>query len=257
MVYEGRPYTFREVYEDACRIATSLRERGIGHGDNVGIYMRNCAVYVPIYYALSMMGAVAVPLNYMLRGEQLGALLKSTDCRFLFTEISLHEQVRELGPAVAGAVPVGLVDGGPEGSAERVSDWLDPGVGCQEPAVNVSIHDPMMILFSSGTAGAPKGIVLSHLNRVLYFFALGMECGIRYNEVNLCTTPLYHNAAVFWVFKNLCFGSTTVIHRKFDVSSTFRDIERYRVTNAFLVPTQMHQLVQSDERASFDLTSFR
>ena len=257
VVYEDRSYTFREVDEDACRIATSLRERGIGHGDNVGIYLRNCAIYVPIYYALSMLGAVAVPINYMLRGEQLGALLQSTDCRFLFTELPLYDEVREHGSGGAGAVPVGLVDGGPEGNAERVSDWLDPGVSCQEPAVNVSIHDPMMILFSSGTAGAPKGIVLSHLNRVLYFFALGMECRVGYDEVNLCTTPLYHNAAVFWAFMNLYFGSTTVIHRKFDVSDTFRDIERYRVTNAFLVPTQMHQLVQSDESAGLDLTSFR
>ena len=257
VVYEGRSYTFKEVYEDACRIAASLQERGIGQGDNVGIYLRNCAVYISIYYALSMAGAVAVPLNYMLRSEQLGASLQSTDCKFLFTDLPLYEHVRELGPSFAGAVPVGLVDGGPEGSAERVSDWLNLWVSCQEPAVKVSIHDPMMILFSSGTTSAPQGIVLSHLNRVLYFFALGMECGIRYNEVNLCTTPLYHNGAVFFVFNNLYFGSTTAIHRKFDVSSTVSDIERYRVTNAFLVPTQMQQLVQSDERVSFDLTSFR
>lgn len=254
MVYEDKTVTFRQLYEMACRIAQALTDQGIGPGDHVGIFLRNHWSYIPIYYALSMSGVVAVPVNYMLRSEQLAALLDLTECKFLFTEMSQHDEVQKLSRT---EIPLCFVDDGPEGEGHRLADWLKPESPSREPVVNVAINDPMMILFSSGTTDLPKGIVLSHLNRVLYFFQLGMEYGIRYSEVNLCTTPLYHNAAIFFAFNNLYFGSTTVVHRKFDVERTFRDIEHYRVTNAFFVPTQLHQLTQSDARASRDLSSLR
>ena len=256
VVYEGEPRTFGQLYEDACRIAAALGERGIGQGDNVGIYLRNRGSYIAIYYALSMAGAVAVPLNYMLRSEQLGTMLVKTECKFLFTEMSQHDEIQALDD-VAAAVPLCFADDGPGGDVELLADWMKTGSSCREPDASVSIHDPMMILFSSGTTGLPKGIKLSHLNRAIYFFTLGMEYGIRYDDVNLCSTPLYHNAAIFFAFNNLYFGSATVIHRKFDVLRTFQDIETHRVTNAFFVPTQLHQLIQSDERAKFDLSSLR
>ena len=257
MVYEDRTYTFKQVYEHACRIARALKERGVGQGDHVGIYLRNHWSYVPIYYALSMSGVVAVPVNYMLRSEQLGNLLQLTRCKYLFTEMLQCDAVKELDPHGAGAIPLCLVDEGPDDNTTKLGDWVGPDRPCAEPHVDVRIDDPMMILFSSGTTDLPKGIVLSHLNRILYFFELGMEYGIRYNEVNLCSTPLYHNAAIFFAFNNLYFGSTTIIHRKFDVERTLRDIERFSVTNAFFVPTQLHQLIHSQERTKYDLCSLQ
>jgi acyl-CoA synthetase (AMP-forming)/AMP-acid ligase II len=257
MVYEDKTVTFGQLHEMACRIARGLNDQGIGPGDHVGIFIRNHWSYIPIYYALSMSGVVAVPVNYMLRGEQLAALLDLTDCRFLFAEMSQHDELRKLGSNATGTLPLCFVDEDPQQTGHKLADWLHPDRPCPEPDVHVAIDDPMMILFSSGTTDLPKGIVLSHLNRVLYFFQLGMEYGIRYNEVNLCTTPLYHNAAIFFALNNLYFGSTTVVHRKFDVEQTFRDIERFGVTNAFFVPTQLHKLIHSDARENYDLSSLR
>ncbi len=254
MTCEDLTYSFAQLYDMAGCIAGSLAANGIGQGDHVGIYLRNHWSYIPIYYALSMAGAVAVPLNYMLRSAQLGQLLQLTDCRFLFTELPLYDEVKALGPEMQ-ALPLCFVDDGPE-DAYRLSDWL-AAKGQAPPVSAVDIEDTMMILFSSGTTDLPKGIILSHLNRVLYFFELGMEYGIRYNDVNLCTTPLYHNAAIFFAFNNLYFGAHTVVHRKFDVTRSFMDIERYGVTNALFVPTQLHQLIQGDERERYDLGSLR
>ena len=257
MIYEDQRYTFRQVYEQACQIARALRERGVGQGDNIGIFLRNCGAYIPIYYALSMAGGVAVPLNYMLRSEQLANLLDKTDCKFLFVESVLYKEVKGIDSFAADAARVCFVDDAPEGSGELLDDWLTTDTPCDAPAVQVSINDPMMILFSSGTTGLPKGIVLSHFNRVLYFFAMGMEYGIRYDDVNLCTTPLYHNAAIFFAFNNIYFGASTVVHRKFDILRTFRDIEKYGVTNTLFVPTQLHRIIESNQRTAFDLSSLR
>lgn len=257
LVCEDRAFTFRELYDSSSRIARGLKDAGIAQGDKVGIYLRNHWAYIPIYYAVSMIGAISVPINYMLRSEQLGALLALTECRFLFTELSQHDEVAVLRPERWGKLLICYVDEGPNTGAALLSDWLagnQAGEPCHPP---VSIHDPMMILFSSGTTGLPKGITLSHLNRILYFFEMGMEFGLRYNEVNLCATPLYHNAAIFFAFNNLYFGSTTVVQRKFDPRQAFQEIEKHRVTNAFLVPTQLHQLVQSQQRDRFDVSSLR
>ncbi len=81
MVYEDKTVTFRQLYEMACRIAVAINDQGIGPGDHVGIFLRNHWSYIPIYYALSMSGVVAVPVNYMLRSEQLAALLCLHDRR--------------------------------------------------------------------------------------------------------------------------------------------------------------------------------
>ena len=257
MVSEERTLTFAQLHDAACRISAALRAQSIHQGDHVGIFLRNHWSYVPIYYALSMMGAAAVPLNYMLRSEQAAALLELCDCKFLFTEMPQYDEVNAMDMYQTGSIRACFVDQGPETSAMRIEDWLADDAPAGEPDVHVAIDDPMMILFSSGTTGLPKGITLSHLNRVLYFFELGMEYGIRYDDVNLCTTPLYHNAAIFFVLNNLYFGSSTVVHRKFDVERVFRDVDRYGVTNAFFVPTQLHQLIQSPRREAFDLSSLR
>lgn len=257
VVSEGRSLTFQDLHDHAARIATALREHGLQPGDKAGIYLRNHWSYIPLYYAMSMAGIVAVPINYMLRSAQVGALLELTECKFLFSEVELHKEVAALASRQQGKLPVCLVDEGPADDVLRLEDWLRPARRAEFPEVPTSIRDPMMILFSSGTTGLPKGIILSHLNRVLYFFELGMEYGLRYNEVNLCATPLYHNAAIFFALNNLYFGSTTVVHRKFDVLQTFRDMEKHRVTNAFLVPTQLHQLIHHADRSRFDLSSLR
>lgn len=247
LVYDEKRLTFRQLSEMSRRVASGLKKSGIRQGDKVGIFMRNHWAYIPIYYAVSMLGAVAVPINYMLRHDQFKALLDLTGCRFLFTEPEQAGEVRGL-PHGFPICWIGdaLWDG-----------WLADDHAGDPGEVNVSIHDPMMILFSSGTTGLPKGIILSHLNRILYFFELGMEYGLRYDEVNLCATPLYHNAAIFFAFNNLYFGSTVVVQRKFEAARTFREIQAHRVTNAFLVPTQLHQLIQSEERTKFDLSSLR
>jgi len=257
VVCEDTVFTFQQLYESSSRIAQGLKNSGINQHDKVGIYLRNHWSYIPIYYAVSMLGAVSVPINYMLRNEQLGSLLELTECKFLFTEMSQHDEVVVLPPERFETLSICYVDEGPGTAAGLLGKWLTSDHACEQFDVHISIHDPMMILFSSGTTGLPKGIILSHLNRILYFFELGMEYGLRYNEVNLCATPLYHNAAIFFAFNNLYFGSTTVVQRKFDSVQTFREIEKHRVTNAFFVPTQLHQLIQNEETTKFDLSSLR
>jgi acyl-CoA synthetase (AMP-forming)/AMP-acid ligase II len=250
VIYEDERYTFRDLYVRAKAIAHQLQARGIGKGDHVGIYLRNHGAYIPIYYGLSMAGIVAVPLNYMITAGQAESLLELTQCRFLFTEAEQAPQVAEFDPKGMGAVESCDVD-------HDLPQWFAAEPALEEPDISVRMEDPMMILFSSGTTGLPKGILLSHLNRVLYFFSLGMEYGIRYQDINLCSTPLYHNAAIFFALNNLYFGATTVIHRKFNLEQTFEDIQKYQVTNTFLVPTQLHELIHSDKGKTFDLSSLK
>jgi len=254
IIYEEMSITFGKLYEMAGKISAELHESGIRQGDNVGIYLRNHWSYVAIYYALSMSGIVAVPINYMLRSAQLSALLELTNCKYLFTELSQYDQIAATDYEF---LPLCFIDERPDKKHAILAEWLMEAASCPKPVANVGINDPMMVLFSSGTTDIPKGIILSHLNRILYFFSLGMQYGIRYDDVNLCTTPLYHNAAVFFALNNLYFGSTSVIHRKFEIIRTFEDIECHRVTNAFFVPTQLHQLIHSEERKRFNLSSLR
>jgi fatty-acyl-CoA synthase len=249
-VATGARLSYRALKMRAYALAALLSQRhGIRAGDRVAVLAANCPEYLDALFASTLLGATLVPLNWRLTVPELGAIL--ADCE---PALLLHDETYRT-PAVA----VVGVRGGPPLLAMAAF----PGASSDPSARVVPYATPdgeeiALMLYTSGTTGAPKGALLSH--RMLTWNAINTQIswGLRESDVapifapffhagglNVLTTPLYH------------LGGTVVLLQDTSPAAVLRAIAAERCTLVFAVPTVFQQMLESPEFATADLTSVR
>ena len=211
-----------------------------------------------IYFALAKIGAVAVPLNFMFKGKGLEFLVNNSEARIMFLEEATLDQVEGVRSRFVSIRSGGFVMLGsapPRGytSYEGLISAGAPG----EPEVAVGEEDDVIILYTSGTTGLPKGIVLTHRTRLTYYQWCGLEYGMLFDGVHLVTTPMYHNVACFLSQTQFYTGGKVILMRKFDAADCARLIESEEVTSSFMVPTQLNLLLQFSAAEHPNLSTVR
>lgn len=245
LVCDDERFTYAQLNERVNRLAHSLMKMGVARRDNVAIMLQNCSQYVEIYFALAKIGAVAVPLNFMLKGKGLEFLINNSEARVLFLEGGTRRQVESVRSSLTSIRSDGFIlvgDDVPEGYVSY-EGMVSSGTA-QEPEIPVGEEDDLIILYTSGTTGLPKGIVLTHKVRLTYFQWCGLEYGMLFDGVHLVTTPLYHNVACFLSQTQFYTGGKVVIMRKFDPGRCAGLIEQEQITSTFMVPTQLNLLLE-------------
>lgn len=246
----GARYTYRTLNTRARALATILAEQhGIRPGDRVAALALNSPEYLDALFACALLGATLVPLNWRLTVPELMTIL--TDCE---PTLLLHDETyRAVALAVAGlrATPP-LLD-------MRAFPGADPALASRaRPFVTMDGEEIVLILYTSGTTGVPKGAMLSH--RMLTWNAINTQIswGLRENDIapsfapffhagglNVLTTPLYH------------LGATVVLLRDTSPAAVLRAIEAERCTLVFAVPTVFQMMMESPEFATANLSSVR
>ncbi len=249
--------TFRDMNRRANRLAHWLRdEAGVGKGDRVSILARDGVEHLDLYYACGKLGAIHVPLNWRLHREELRALAGKTTPRalvyeeeFRATAAALRADHPELallhldGDGLPASVPFAEVVDGPPVPAVACDD-LDP-------------EDPACILFTGGTTGLPKAVLISHrmiawnvLNTVIH--------DLTHGDVVLNVFPLFHAGGLFCYWSSqVVFGNTTIQVRRFDPAQVLDLIERERVTVFAGVPSMYQMLTEAPNWDRADLSSLR
>jgi len=254
--------TFREMNTRANRLAHWLRANGgVGKGDRVSILARDGVEHFDVYYACGKLGAIHVPLNWRLHPQELLQLMEKTRPRVLVYEDEFRPVVTEIlaglpmgapvlakllhldGAGVPGSVPFRDVVGGP--SVKPVTcDDLDP-------------EDPACILFTGGTTGLPKAVLISH--RMIAWNVLNTVVhDLTHDDVVLNVFPLFHAGGLFCYWSSqVVFGNTTVQVRKFDPEQVLDLIESEGVTVFAGVPSMYHLLTLAPNWDRANLSSLR
>ncbi len=250
--------TYEELNQRVNSLANGLLKLGIKRGDNAAIMLQNCSEYIEIYFALAKLGAVAVPLNFMYKGLGLKFLMDNADAKIVFVESRTRSEVEKIRGELTSVQPKGIIHLGEENPGEYISyEELCVSNERKEPDIPVDEDDDLLILYSSGTTGFPKGIVLTHRNRLTYYQWCGLQYGMRFQGVHLINTPLYHNMASFMSFSQFYTGGKVVVMRKFDARETLLTIEREKVTGMFMVPTQYNLIMELPDLHKFDVRSIK
>jgi fatty-acyl-CoA synthase/long-chain acyl-CoA synthetase len=220
--------------------------------------LHNCHEYVEIYFALAKIGAVAVPLNFMFKGKGLEFLVNNSEARIMFLEEATLDQVESVRSRLISIAPGGFIMLGRTPARGYISyEGLIAAGKPVEPDVAVEEEDDVIILYTSGTTGLPKGIVLTHRTRLTYCQWCGLEYGMLFDGVHLVTTPMYHNVACFLSQTQFYTGGKVIVMRKFDAADCCRLIESEKVTSTFMVPTQLNLLLQLSSAEHLDLSTVR
>lgn len=230
MKIDGVEVTFAEFDDQVGRLATGLREAGLGRGDRLVVFMRNSLACVHTWFAANRLGAVWAPVNVEFRGLTLGHVLELAESQLFVCDADLVEPLREALDD-RGLLPRLLVNP-VEGHSTRGLELLEAFYGAKPTtAVDVKFFDQASLLFTSGTTGRSKACVLSHQYFVTQASILVREFELRHDDVLYCPFPFFHaDATALTTVPALLLGATAAISRRFSASRFWDEVRDYGAT---------------------------
>jgi acyl-CoA synthetase (AMP-forming)/AMP-acid ligase II len=220
LVHGEERLSYGELNRDANRIAHHLVARGIVRGDRVVLLLENCREYVAAYYGCLAAGAVAVPLNPDLKPENIASVLSATKPRAVILSARSERALQQLDLAALGEVEVLIARPRSRlGSARDLAEITQSG-DASDPVVPISENDLASILFTSGTTGRPKGVMLTHRNIVANTYSIIEYLDLAADDVQMVVLPFFYVMGKSLLNTHVAVGGTVVINNTFAYPST-------------------------------------
>ncbi|WP_433672408.1 acyl-CoA synthetase [Nocardia sp. CA-136227] len=260
LVWRDRRESYADLDTAVNRVAHSLADRGVGQGDRVAIYSHNCREFVLLYFALARLGAISVPINFMLTADEVAFILEHSGAVGFIAEDGLAEQaeaaVKQLGDSrirLLGRIALGDLPA--TTGWEDVSAW-ESHSDTSAPEVFVADDDPIQIMYTSGTESRPKGAVLSSRALIAQYTSVVVDGRMSADDIEVHALPLYHCAQLHcFLTPDLWLGATSILLPGPDPSTVLRTIETERATKLFCPPTVWVSLLRHPDFDSYDLSS--
>ncbi|AHK34298.1 O-succinylbenzoate-CoA ligase [Rhodococcus opacus PD630] len=249
-IFDGtRRLTHGELADRAWRIAAGLRAQGVKPGDTVGVLAGNTAFGIETFLGIVAAGAAFVPYNWRWATEELAHGINETGARVVLVGDGFDAAIAEVLAGDDLEAPVAVVHEGDEFDHLLRSEPIKD--------VPVQASDAACILFTGGTTGFSKGVVLSHSAILTNAVNEIADCRIggRPNDRGLVVTPLFHSAALLcWFLPHYVTGNSSVLVHKFVEEEIADLVARESITNMFLVPNMIRRMLKS---GTFDTDGFR
>ncbi|MFS8198122.1 long-chain-fatty-acid--CoA ligase [Streptomyces sp. CWNU-52B] len=255
---EGRTLTYEELHRESNRVARGIRAAGLEPGDRVAYLGKESEHYYEVLFGCAKSGTVLVPVNWRLTAPEVGHILRDSGTRLLFLE-------DEFGPVVAklpSAPPEAVVALG-----ERFAAWKESHPGTDlDLDTGTAAHDvtpdtPVAQLYTSGTTGLPKGVVLAHRSFFAIRDALASEdldwIDWRAGDIALVGIPGFHVGGLWWATQNFNAGTTVVVLRAFAAREAVDLIRDLRVTTACVVPAMLRMMLAEPGVSEKEFTTLR
>ena len=255
-VVQGRTrLSYSKVNSRANSLAHGLRALGAETGDRVALLSRNDYRFMELYFGLPKLGAVFVPLSHWSTPDDLTEVLNQCQASVLITApefVDTVESIRSRLPTVRHHI---LLDDQAPG-AFVAYEHLATGYPAGEPAADLDPGDDILILYTSGSTGEPKGVVYNHRALLYTAMVMSIELGLRETDVTLHFLPLFSSNLEHLLPLSL-IGATHVVQGKFDPVEVWQTVERERVTHFDAVPTTMSLLLQCLDLGRCEVSSLR
>lgn len=255
--FKNETVTFRQLAEHVARLANVLKSLGVQKSTKVGIYLPNCPQYVYSYLACFSLGAVVVPLDYQLREDELISCLDHSESRFLIAKNRGDVSLDKVQAAVESLDKVALVDEDASADHQISLSQLIQTVKTDLPRVDIDPREPSLILYTSGTTGKPKGILLNYRHLEGSPKAMEHFVDLSDKDVKLCAIPLSHIGGFVYIQNCILFGISLVLMDRFNPIEFLRNIEEYKVTCFHIVPAMYTALLSLKNLEKFELSSLR
>ncbi|MBK0422015.1 long-chain fatty acid--CoA ligase [Leucobacter sp. CSA2] len=263
-VYEDRRVSYAEFHREVGLLAAALKDDGIGRGDRVAYAGHNSLNFVITYFAAAWVGAVFLPLNFRLAGPEIRTVLEDARPDVLIAEPEQASKIGAFLELLSVRQPL-LIDDDPNilDPAPEFGDWASyrefrTAHTALEPHVPQHEEDLAALLYTSGTTGRSKGVMLTHGN--LWWGQANVDSVLdtRFGDVSLAVAPLFHIGGFnAFTLRTVTRGGTLVIRRQFDPAQALADLEEFRVNSMFLVPAMLSAISRQEGFEDADLSELR
>ena len=246
--------TFAQLDERSSRTAQAFKAAGIGCGDRVAFIEKNGAEYFYVSFGLAKLGAVCVAVNWRLAPPEMLQIIEDSHAQVVVVGSDFFghiEAIEDKLTRVRTVVALGEHDRWPE-----FSDWI-AAHRAEDPGVITGPGDVSVQLYTSGTTGLPKGVMLTNDNLFGGLIDIVDQLGFTEDSVNLAVMPMFHIAGAGWATVGLSFGCTNVVMRDVDPAAILKAIPRQGITNAFLVPAVIQFLLMTPGVDETDFSTLR
>ena len=231
-IVEGdRRVTYRELGENVGRMMTVLRNVGVSPGDRVAVLAVNSLQFTELWLATPMVGAALAPLNTRLTSHELAPIIEEYDPLILFTDGDLVD-VRKLVGQTTRVQAMGA-------ELEALTAAVEPS----EPSSAVSEDDVMSVVYTGGTTGRSKGVMLTHRNRISDAMEMIIATRLTANDVWLNCSPVFHTSGTLCILPTFWVGATLVVKNKFDAAGYADWVAEESVTVGFMVPKMIQDVL--------------
>jgi long-chain acyl-CoA synthetase len=247
----GRTLSFGALQRQSRLLGLYLQGQGLRADDKVAILAHNSYQTALLFLGTMYNGLVSVPLNLLSSPAQLAYVLEHSDTRLVFVARGLEEQFAAAAAMLARPLPAIVFD--PD--AESLFAGTAPAAGS---ATAVAEADHALLMYTSGTTGRPKGVVLTHRNIVSGGLFTAEAHGLGVNDRVLCSLPLYHiNAQIVTAVGPLAYGGSVVMPHRFSASNFWDLLADHACTWFNVVPTIISYLLAGADAGKRDLSRLR
>lgn len=250
LYFGEKAYSYREAGELVNRLAKGFRSLGVGKGDKVCTLLYNSAEHVWTWLALAQIGAIWVPLNTSLKTDDLIYTINDSEAKVLILQESLLERYHGAKSGLMhlehvvylgdrGQIPQGMLD---FNSLMEVEGFFED--------VPVYLSDVMSIVYTGGTTGLPKGVILPHFSYICAGQRIVQRCGMRSEDTDLKVTPLNHIAAQHHVIAILLLNTYIAFAPKFSASQFWDQTRRYNITVSSTMGPIFEILLKQEKKAN-------
>jgi len=255
--FDHESVSFEALQRRSNRLANALSQQGVGRGDRVAMMQVNCVQAVEAYFATAQLDAIYVPINFRAKTEELQQMLAIAQPSVLIIGDRYLSLLPPTGTAEGGiaAERIVVLDGEAPGGSTTYDELLAGASDDELIFPEAADSDTTVIMFTAGTTGVPKGVMLTHDSFSTFLLATVNPADPEIEEVNLLTVPLYHIAGLQAAMASIYGGRTLVVMRQFEPLEWLTLAQEQKVNRAMLVPTMLKQLMEHPRFHEFDLSS--
>lgn len=244
LIFEDRRLTYKEFNAEVNRLANVLLKAGLRKGEKFATILPNCLELMTAYWAAAKTGLVIVPCSPLLQATGLTSLLQNSDARLVIASSSFAETLAGIRSDLPNLPDERCVLVGGDAPGFQAYETLVGSASPDEPPdTGLSGSDDYNIMYTSGTTGAPKGIVHTHFIRAMYCVLFANSWRMSPESVVLHAGAIVFNGAMLDLMPWMYVGGTYVLHPAFEPGRVIREIERERVTHMVAVPSQIIALL--------------
>lgn len=241
---EGRSFTYSELNARVNQLSRGLKELGIRKGDHVAYLAGNSVEMLEGFYGVYQVGAVMVPLNIRLKPEDYVFILNHSESKVLFVDQDLYELIQPIKDQLESVRQIIVHHKDPQTNEIDYDNWLASFSSEAFDRTEIDENDVCSLLYTSGTTGNPKGVMLTHRNNYLHALSSMHHLRVQDNDVLLHVLPMFHVNGWGSPFYYTANGATQVCPRKNTPESIIQAIQDHKVTILHLAPTVLNAILQ-------------